>query len=145
MKPFSMDSVLKYREQLENMAQQQLLQAMEQQAEAQARHDQLTAALTTNYSSLQRLREEGTLVEQLLLFERHNEALREELVVAITALQEADDEVARRRKALLKTSQDKKVLEKLKNHQNLLYRRHLDQLERRQLDEIAVIRHQRER
>ncbi|OQX20571.1 MAG: flagellar export protein FliJ [Desulfobulbaceae bacterium A2] len=144
MKPFAMEPVLRYREQLENIAQQHLLQAMEQEAAAQARHDHLTTALATNYDALERLRREGTLVEQLLLFERHNEVLREALLLATSTLHEARDEVASRRKALLKTSQDKKVLEKLKHHQDLLYRRHLDRLERRQLDEIAVMRHHRE-
>jgi len=143
MKPFNLDPVLNYRERIEDVARQRLQQAMEQEEKAQTLHDRLREALAVNYSALDQLRQEGTRVEKLLLFEQHNELLRDELTKAAQALHESRALVARRRQDLLKASQEKKVLEKLKQHQNLLYRRHLERLERRQMDEIAVLRHQR--
>ncbi len=143
MKPFSMEPVLRYRQQLEDEARQKLFTSLKKEEEIRAELKRTTKALTALYADLTLERTQGTTVDRLLLFEHQTVVKQEEINLLQTDLEKQEQVVERRRRHLLQASQDKKALEKLKEQQNLAYKKYRDKKEAIMLDEIAVLRYGR--
>jgi len=143
MKPFSMEPVLRYRKQLEDVAQQKLFTSLEQEAKIQTKLLQAKERLKKLYADLTLERTQGTTVDRLLLFENRIPVEQQEIKELQTELEKQKKVVDRRRRHLVQASQDKKALEKLKERQNLAYKKYLDKKEATMLDEIAILRHGR--
>jgi flagellar FliJ protein len=143
MKPFTMEPVLNYRQQLEDVAKQKLHAALE---EEDALLQQITAvkdALTDLFRRLETARTKGTTVDMLVLFENRIVITNEQLTKMQKEHVILKQKIKRRRKELLSTSKDRKILEKLRDQQNLAYRKYIDKKENAALDEIAVLFHER--
>lgn len=143
MKPFSMEPVLRYRQQLEDEARRKLFTSLEKEEKIRNELNRLLEQLSTLYTDLSNERTHGTTVDRLLLFERSIVLQQEQIVSLQTALEDQERVVERRRRHLLQASQDKKALEKLKERQNLAYKKYRDKKENAMLDEIAVLRYGR--
>ena len=143
MKPFSLGAVLKYRKQLEDGARQQLYQAMEAEVRMQERLALVREELTELYSGMQQDRDAGTTVDRLILFEHRINLIRELEARRLTELKKQRSLVEKKRQHLVKTSKDRKIMEKLREQQNEAYRKYLEKQERGMLDEIAVLSHER--
>ncbi len=143
MKPFTMHAVLKYRQQLEDVARQRLYQAMEEEARMQKALLQINEELTDLYSSLQRDKEQGTTVDRLILFDHRIEVVKEQAVLRQSELKKQQVQVANKRQQLVKASKDRKIMEKLREQQNAAYAQYLEKKETIMLDEIAVLSYAR--
>ena len=138
-----MEPVLRYRKQLEDVAQQKLFTSLEQEAKIQTKLLQAKERLKKLYADLTLERTQGTTVDRLLLFENRIPVEQQEIKELQTELEKQKKVVDRRRRHLVQASQDKKALEKLKERQNLAYKKYLDKKEATMLDEIAILRHGR--
>lgn len=145
MKPFTLHAVLKYRHQLEDQALQSLAQALEVETRLRQALNQVEEELAELYQDLQRDKEQGTTVDRLIRFDQRIDLVKTQVAERRTALEKQQLQVNKRRQQLLKASKDRKVIEKLKEQQNAAYKHHLDKLEARMLDEIAVLSHERRR
>lgn len=143
MKPFSMEPVLRYRQQLEDEARQKLFASLEKEAKIRAKLNATTNILSKLYKDLSFERTQGTTVDRLLLFEKRTLMEQDNIKELQTKLEQQEKVVERRRRHLLQASQDKKALEKLKEKQNVAYKQYKDKKEAAMLDEIAVLRHRR--
>ncbi len=143
MKPFSLGAVLKYRKQLEDGARQQLYKALEAEARMQERLALVRQELAELYTGLQQDRDMGTTVDRLVLFEHRITLIRELETRRRTELEKQRTQVEKKRLHLVKTSKDRKIMEKLREQQNDAYRKYLEKKERGMLDEIAVLSHER--
>src|SRR5665647_695046 len=119
MKPFTMHAVLKYRQQLEDVARQRLYQAMEVEARLQEALLQIKEELSELYNSLQKDKEQGTTVDRLILFDHRIELVQEQAVLRQNELVKQQVQVANKRQQLVKASKDRKIMEKLREQQNL--------------------------
>jgi len=143
VKPFAMDSVLKYRQQLEDAARQELFKAQEKETALRLRLREAEEELETLYRNLEQERRDATTAERLILYERRIGIVRERVAALADKVAGQQERVRRRRRHLLKASQERKVLEKLREQQNRNYRNHLEKKEALMLDEIAVLFHER--
>lgn len=143
MKPFSMEPVLRYRQQLEDEARQKLFADLEKEEEIRTELTRTAGSLSRLYADLTLERIQGTTVARLLLFENHMVIKQEKIKLLQADLEKQEKVVERRRRHLLQASQDKKALEKLKERQNLAYKKYRDKKEAAMLDEIAVLRYSR--
>ena len=143
MQPFKLDAVIKFRKQLEDTARQNLFTAREEEAAAQAVLTRQQQDLDHLYLSLQQEKEQGTPAPRLIMVENRIALVKEEVSTAREVIEKAQIEVESKRKALLKTSQDRQVIEKMKEKQNNAYKQHLNKKELAMLDELAVLFHKR--
>ncbi len=143
MKPFSMEPVLRYRQQLEDAARQKLFASLEQESKIHASLLRAEEKLSSLYSAFSLEKQEGTTVDRLLLYENRIRVEQAKAGQLRTELEEQKQVVARKRRQLIQASQDKKALEKLKEKQNLSYKQYKDKQEATMLDEIAVLRYRR--
>ncbi len=144
MKPFSMEPVLRFRQQLEDEARQKLFTSKKKESEISRQLENAQNTFADLINNFEREKKEGTTIDRLLLYENRILLNREELVELQKKLADQQKEVARRRRRLLQASQEKKALEKLKEKQNLAYKQYKERQEAAMLDEIAVLRHGRQ-
>jgi flagellar protein FliJ len=143
MKPFLLDAVLKYRQQLEDKAVTQLSQA--QRVLLQKKNEKLELNRQRNalLNKLSTLQTAGINIEDLLQYEHHLLWLEQERTTKEAELKTAIRAVEQKRNIVVERSREKKALEKLKQKQNQAYKRYLEKKEAAQLDEIAVLSHDR--
>lgn len=138
MAKFKLQTVLDYRERLESLAQQAHAEALE-------RENRLLEDLTAKRRELDRLREEfedlqrkGLDAFEFSLYSNHIGHAMGQVADLVERWEAARDEVERRRQALCVASQERQLLEKLKEkHRNEAYAEELHK-EAVQLDEVAV-------
>jgi flagellar FliJ protein len=143
MKPFTMHAVLKYRQQLEDIAKQKLYQAMEMEARLQKALLQVQEELAELYHGLQQDKEQGTTVDRLILFDHRIEIVNEQVVHQQNELKKQHVQVAKIRQHLVQASKDRKIMEKLQEQQNAAHAKYLEKKDNSMLDEIAVLAHAR--
>jgi flagellar FliJ protein len=140
-----MHAVLNYRRQLEDAAQKQLFRALEVEARLQEALVRVEEELAALYYGLQREQKQGTTVDRLVLFNQRIDLVKAQVERRRTELQKQQVQVAKKRQHLIKTSKDRKIIEKLEEQQNAAYRQYIDKKEAGMLDEIAVLSHERRR
>jgi len=143
MKPFSLDTVLKYRVQLEKIAKNRLYAAEKKRAEALLQLQQKETVCKTLINDLARLQSQGIDVVEMIRYEERIDVEKNELDILRITLAEKEEKVLRERENTIKRSKDRKVMEKLKEKQNAAWQHYLNKKEAALLDEIAVIFHQR--
>jgi len=141
MQPFKLHAVIKFRQQLEDVARQQLFAAQEKEHAARTLLNTRQHELQTLYDTLQQDKEQGTTVTRLIMLENRISLVQEQLVRDREGVQKAQSLVQSKRKVLLKASQDRKVIEKVKEKQDSSYEQYLSKKERAMLDELAVLFH----
>jgi flagellar protein FliJ len=143
MKPFSLDTVLNYRVQLEKIAKNRLNAADKKRAEAFLHVQQKEAAFNTLIDDLAGLQSQGIEVTEMIRYEERIGVEKEELETLKKVLAEKEAQVLRERENTVKRSKERKVMEKLKEKQNAAWQQYLNKKEAALLDEIAVIFHER--
>jgi len=143
MKPFTMHAVLKYRQQLEDLSRQKLYQSLEVEARLQEALLQVQEKLAELYSDQQKDKENGTTVDRLLLFDHRIELVQSQVVQSQNELEKQQTQVQLIKQHLVKTSKDRKIMEKLREQQNASHVKYLEKKESGMLDEIAVLAHAR--
>ena len=143
MKPFSLDTVLKYRKRLEDIAKNRLHEA---QTARQMVQDRL-AAEEQEYAgllaTLDRRQFEGIDILELIRYEEQIMFSKNRIAAIRKTLDDKTARVVEARELLIRRSKERNVMEKLKTRQNQAWREHLGKKEAAMLDEIAVIFHER--
>jgi flagellar protein FliJ len=143
MKPFSLDSVLKYRVQLEKIAKNRLYEAEKKRAAVYLQLQQKEDIFRTLIADLAKLQSQGMEVVEMIRYEERIALIKNQVNNLRTTLAEKDKKVLRERENTLIKSKDRKVMEKLKERQNIAWQQYLNKKEAAMLDEIAVIFHER--
>ena len=143
MKPFALGTVLKYRKQLEDAAHQELRRALQAEARLLETLQRVQTDLSDLYAGLNRDHVQGTTADQLLLYEHCLALVREQEQRRLKDVARQRQQVEQKRQLLVKTSTDRKSLEKLSEQQNSAYRQYLDRKETKMLDEIATLSRER--
>ncbi len=143
MKPFSLTTVLKYRQQLEDTAATRLVIAQRKLDEALSQYKELEAEQSHLITALKAGQIDGMRIEDLVRYEDRLFWLEGQVKKAFQKLTLAKDKVKKERENVLRRSREKKVLEQLKEKQDKNWKQYLDKKEMAQLDEIAVLSHER--
>lgn len=142
-KPFRLDSILMYRKRLENLAQEQYIQAQAAAEKASQSLDRARRELVGLIHSLEERQRAGIMAQDLGRFEARIAYDRRQVQLLENILSERQETSQRRRAQLLEKARDYQVLNTLKEKQNLAWKTYLDKKESAMLDEIAILRHDR--
>ncbi|MDO8948718.1 MAG: flagellar export protein FliJ [Desulfocapsaceae bacterium] len=144
MKPFTLDTVLKHRKNLETQAIQRLVKAREEKNNAQDQLNKEEGILVTLIETLNREQTLGIDVVKLVQFEQRINLIEKQVLVLRTILQKKNEALNQAQVRLISKSKDRKIMETLQQKQDQAWRQYLNQKETATLDEIAVIFHGRE-
>jgi len=135
---FKLQSVLNYRQLLEDQAQQVLTASLQKQNELEAELQQQRQNLQQNDSELKQRQAEGLTVAEIDLYEsqiHHCYRLIEDLQ---DRLKQLEQQIISERKELLHAARERQVMDKLKDKQEAEYQQELSRKERVMLDEISL-------
>ncbi len=141
MKPFALDTVLSYRQRLEDIAKNNLAQARIVENETALKLAEEQESYLSLVKMIERVQQQGVSIIDLITHEEHLEFVKMRVVELEKELEQKKDHVARTRKELLKKARERQVLEKLKERQNADWKHYLNKKEAAMLDEIAIIYH----
>jgi flagellar FliJ protein len=135
---FKLQSVLNYRQSLEDQAQQLLTTSLQRRAELEAELEQQRLSLQSYDSQLRERQRDGLTVAEMDLFESQIQHCRRLIAAFQAHLEQLDVRIRRQRNDLLQAARDRQVMEKLKEKQESEYRLELSRKERAMLDEISL-------
>lgn len=144
MKPFSLDTVLKFRKSQEDLAQRRLFEARTNRDLVQQKLLSEQSKLTDLVSLTERLQIDGINITELILHEQRILHLKTNLQAIEKKLTEKKDLFEKEMQNLVHRSKERQIMERLKTHQNAAWRQYLDKKEAAMLDEIAIMRHDSE-
>ncbi len=139
MKPFGLESILKYRRQIEDLGKQKLFKLLEEEADIQLQVKNKKLEIKNLHIELQDIQEQGATIDMLRLYENRIHHIHNESKKLHQSQEKLKTKISQQRNKLIKASQDVKIMDKLKQQQNSAYKKHLDKLEAAMLDEIAVL------
>lgn len=136
---FNLQKVLDYRVSLQEKSQQEF-------ALARKKHQEQASLLEKLKQELEQARQEIRKKENqtqagIWLWNQFIDRLEFDLKQAEARLKELTREVDLRRKTLIKTSKDKKIIEKLKYNQKMKFDHEQEKNEQKEFDEMAVVRY----
>jgi flagellar protein FliJ len=143
MKPFTLDTVLSYRERLETLAQEALAAARQAEDEVQdklTRKRHIYESLVAHISTIQ---EQGVSINDLISQEEHLAYIKNEIKNLEQHLVEKREQVKKSHAQLVEKSKQRQVMEKLKERQNQAWKEYLNKKEAAMLDEMAIVFHDR--
>ncbi len=135
---FKLQSVLNYRQSLEDQAQQILSASVQMRAELEAQLQQQRRNLQHHDSELKQRQQEGLSVAEMDLFESQIQHCRRLMADLQKRLETLDGRIVAERESLLQAARDRQVMEKLKDKQEAEYLQELSRKERAMLDEISL-------
>lgn len=141
MKPFSLQTVLSYRQRLEDIAVNTLAEAKQAEQQTKVRLAEQQKVYDSLVALIDRIQNEGVSINDLIHQEDHLTFVKVKIKELETELTERQNTVAKRQEELLQKSRDRQVMDKLKERQNSAYRQYLNKKEAAILDEIAIIYH----
>ena len=145
MKPFSLETVLNYRQRLEDIAHNRFFEAEKNRTiiEKKLAHElKLLDKLIKTSSALQA---KGITITELIRYENIILKNEENILAIRKTLAEKEVLAEKERENLIRRSRDRQILEGLKDHQNLAWKAYLNKKEAAMLDEIAIIRYDNEK
>jgi flagellar FliJ protein len=143
MKPFRLHTVLSYRRTLENRAQERLVRAREEVDRVLREMELEQERLREMCQDFEDRKRQGMSVREVLVYQNHLRRVRNEIACREEELQSAREDMARREGELHRASRDRKLLEKLKEKQDARYLQYLEDKEKKELDEVAVLFHEK--
>jgi len=138
MGKFKLQTVLDYRERLESLAQQEHAKALQKESALMDRLAEKRVELATLHKEFEEQQQLGLTPQEYVLYTNHIEHSLASLAALVEEWETACEELECRRQALCKASQERQLLEKLKEKHRLDEQAELRHKEAVQLDEIAV-------
>lgn len=141
MKPFAFHTVLNYRKRLEDTARQRLAEAKKavDAVSKKLREEQdALAALIHKKDLLQR---EGINIMELVLYEEQITRAKANIKAIEKNLLDKTEIMHQEQQHLLRRAKDRRIMERLKERQDIAWKGYLDKKELAMLDEIAITRH----
>lgn len=143
MKPFSLETVLNYRNRLEDIAKNRLFEAQTAKQKVQEKLVEEERTYSELIEIVDRRQSEGIDILDLIRYEDQIRFSKNRIVAIKKTLAEKIARVVEEREQLIRRSKERKIMEKLKEKQNLAWQEHLNKKEAALLDEIAIIFHER--
>lgn len=137
-KKFKLQSVLNYRQLLENQAQQDLAASLQDKAELEAELQLQLQGLAQHDAELKRRQQEGLTIAEIDLFENRIQHTRRIIAQLQQRLEQLAQRIDSEREKLLAAARDRQVIEKLKEKQDAEFRKEMNRKEREMLDEISL-------
>jgi flagellar FliJ protein len=141
MKPFGLDTVLDYRQRLEDIAKNNLAQARKAEEEVRHQLEGEQENCRQLVATIEHVQEKGVNIMELIHHEEHLAFIKKRVVELEKELKKKREHIARTRKELMKKAKDRQVMQKLKERQNADWQQYLNKKEAAILDEIAIIFH----
>ena len=140
---FKLQTVLNYRQSLEDQAQQVLSTTLQRQSEFDLKLQQQQQNLhqydRDQYDrDLKQRQQEGLTVAEMDLYESQIQHCRHLIKEIQSHLQQLEQQVIVERTELLHAARERQVMEKLKDKQEAAYQQELSHQERVMLDEISL-------
>lgn len=142
-KPFKLETVLKFRKRQENLAQERFVEAQISLTQAIQAMTTVKQSLNLLVETLQDQQKMGIVANDLARFEDRIQFERDLLLRQQKNVAEKQKNVNSRRRKLLEKSREFKVLNTLKEQQNLAWHIYLEKKDSAMLDEIAILRYGR--
>jgi len=137
-KQFKLQSVLNYRQLLENQAQQRLTASLQHKTDIEAELERQQQVLMQQDGELKQRQQEGLTIAEIDLFETGIQHCRRIIDQLQQELAKLERQIIGERDELLAAARDRQVIEKLKDKQEAEYRKELSRKEREMLDEISL-------
>ncbi|WP_136807893.1 flagellar export protein FliJ [Desulfosediminicola flagellatus] len=141
MQPFKLDTVLDFRQRLEDIAKNTLAEARQMERAVQVQLDNQQASYATLLTTIDRVQAEGVDINELIRLEEHLVFIKNRITELKTQLAKRKQQVTVCQNELLKKSRERQVMKKLKEKQNTAWKQYLNKKEAAMLDEIAIIYH----
>ena len=135
---FKLQSVLNYRQSLEDQAQQVLSTSLQRQNELETQLQQQRQKMQQHDGELKQRQQEGLTVAEIDLYESQIQHCRRLIENLQESLLQLDRQIVAERRELLHAARERQVMEKLKDKQDAEYRQELSRKERIMLDEISL-------
>ena len=135
---FKLQTVLNYRQSLEDQAQQVLSTTLQRQSEFDLKLQQQQQNLYQYDRELKQRQQEGLTVAEMDLYESQIQHCRHLIKEIQNHLQQLEQQVIVERTELLHAARERQVMEKLKDKQEAAYQQELSHQERVMLDEISL-------
>lgn len=135
---FKLQSVLNYRQSLEDQAQQVLAASLQAYSELEVQLQQQRQHLQQYDGELKQRQKEGLTVAEMDLYESQIQHCCRLIEDFQERLQQLDQQIVLERQDLLHVARERQVMEKLKDKQETEYRQELSRKERIMLDEISL-------
>ncbi len=135
---FKLQSVLNYRQSLEDQAQQILTASLQQQQQLEKDKHQQQQSLHQCDSELKQLQQDGMTVAEIYLYEGKIHHCRSLIKTILGKMEKLEQQIITERKKLLHAARERQVMDKLKEKQQAEYHQELSRKERAMLDEISL-------
>ena len=135
---FKLQSVLNYRQSLENQAQQILAASLQRQSDLKAKFQEQKQRLQRHDRELKIRQVDGLTVAEIDLYESQIQHCRRLIEDILSQQQQLDQQIIFERNELLNAARERQVMEKLKDKQEAEYQQELSRKERAMLDEISL-------
>jgi len=135
---FKLQSVLNYRQSLEDQAQQILTASLQRQKDLEEQLTVQQQVLSSADSELKQRQQEGMGIAEIDLYESQIGHCHRTIKELRQRLQRLEQRIRKEREELLHAARERQVLEKLKDKQEAAYRQELSRQERVMLDEISL-------
>lgn len=143
IKQFSLGSILQFRKNQEDLARQKFVLAQIDEEKVTKILQALQHELNSLIEALEKKQEAGILTFELARYEERINYLRQQITFTKNELERKKKAVLQKRIILLKKSKEHKVLEKLKENQEMAWKNHQNKKEAAMLDEIAVLHYEK--
>ncbi len=141
MKPFSLETVLRYRKRLEDIAQHRFFEAEKNRTIVEKKLSSEQSNLNKLIATSARLQTKGIDITELIRYENIITRNQENILAIRKTLYEKKILAEKERENLILKSKERQIMERLKEHQNSEWKKFLDKKESAMLDEIAIIHH----
>ncbi|MBF0289275.1 MAG: flagellar export protein FliJ [SAR324 cluster bacterium] len=137
MPRFSMQTALDVRERIEKLKQKEFGEQLQVAQEIKSRIVESQEQIKQSHVYTNQLKNNGFTIAQLQFNQQFCQRMEQQIQVLEHQLQQQNEIVNRKQQSLLKATQDRRVLEILKEKEQQRYRKHQDRLDRLEMDEIA--------
>ena len=144
MAPFKLNTVLKHRQRLEDIARNKFVEAKEMADNVLKRRNSEKIRLLKLLEERDKRQKEGIEITMLMRYEEMVARLETNLRGIEKNLQEKKKLVEQMHAGLLTHTKGRQAMEQLRDEQNRAWRKEIERKEAKMLDEIAVMRHNNE-
>lgn len=135
---FKLQSVLNFRQSLEDQAQQVLAESLQQQSELTAQLGEQQLELRQQDQLLKQRQQDGMTIAEIELYETRIVYCQQRCAELHRQQVELQELIEQQRQQLLQAARERQIMEKLKEKQQAEFRRELERKERAELDEISL-------
>ena len=144
MAPFKLNTVLKHRQRLEDIARNKFVEAKEMADNVLKRRNSEKIRLLKLLEERDKRQKEGIEITMLMRYEEMVARLETNLRGIEKNLREKKKLVEQMHAGLLTHTKGRQAMEQLRDEQNRAWRKEIERKEAKMLDEIAVMRHNNE-